>query len=116
MTTNVAEMRNSFIIDETDPPTQRSIEDYLRTAPNQLELSGIAKIRVLSQTDSTAGEVVLEVQFQFNESSGQVNAGTGVSGMMTMRKVSGEWKVLLANLRDKDGNIIGVDIKSRHGE
>ncbi|MBE0544827.1 MAG: sigma-70 family RNA polymerase sigma factor [Verrucomicrobia bacterium] len=113
VTTNIAEIRNSLIGDVSDPPTEAAIQEYVNRAANQQEFKGVAKIRVLSQSLSLADEVQMEVQLQFEQSSGQVNEGSGVSAMVTLLNINGEWKFVLNNTRDGDGNIIGVDLANK---
>jgi hypothetical protein len=115
MTTNISEMRNNFIADESDAPDEKALEEYFASTGGQ-ETKGAARIRILSQDMKSSDEATLEIQIQYDGSDGQINAGSGVSGMIYFRKVNGEWKSVLKNLRDKDGNVVGVDIAKKRTE
>ena len=113
MTTNITEIRNSLIGDPNDPPTEAAIQEFVNNGANQQVSEGVAKIRVLSQSLNTADEAQLEIHMQFDQSDSLLNAGSGMSGLIRLRKVNGEWKFVLANTHDQNGKVIGVDLVNK---
>ena len=56
-------------------------------------------------------EVQLEIQAKFDENAG-LKTDTGISKTWTLRKVNGEWKLVLFFVRDADGNVF-IDLGTK---
>ena len=112
ITTNFPEMRNCLIGDPNDSPTEAAINEFANNSLLGIA-TAVSKIKVLSQTVNNTDEVQLEVQMRSDQAGSQVKEGFGVSGMMILRKVGDEWKVVLCHTRDADGKIVGVDIANK---
>jgi hypothetical protein len=99
ITTNLNELRNSLVGDESDPPTEDGLREFASEPSNHLSVRSLSKIIVLSQTLISPNEVKLEVNAQFDES------GEGVSGPLTLRKVGDDWKLVVSAVHDATGKI-----------
>jgi hypothetical protein len=57
----------------------------------------VTDYRILSQTLVSSDEVQLEINALFG--------GSGISVPLTLRNVNGAWKLVVFNIRDKDGKV-----------
>ncbi|MBP7825785.1 MAG: sigma-70 family RNA polymerase sigma factor [Verrucomicrobia bacterium] len=106
ITTNLSVLSQCFVGDETDPVTPESLTQF--ASDPMMRLGGdLDTIRVLSQRFISPTEVLLDVQAKFDERSG-VMRGNGVTIELTLHNVNGEWKFVVFNVRDTNGNIIAV--------
>jgi len=104
-TTNLSELGQCFVANESDPPTEDEIHEFVPT--NLLSKDAQFKIKVLSQTIVSPNEVVLTVARQLEES------GRGLSAPVTLRNVNGEWKLVLFKVRDAAGKVIRLDLGTK---
>ena len=103
MTTNLSEIRRSLMADESDPPTEADIDEFVDDPNNHLHFSKdelkTGNIKVLSQKIISPDQVVLTVSRQFDES------GKGIAVPLTLRNVNGQWKIVVFNVRDEAGKV-----------
>ena len=103
MNTNLNELRKSFVADENDAAAASEITEFADNPINHPE-KGLASIKVLSQQMISSGEVQLEIQVKFAENAGVQN-DMGISKVLTLRKVNGEWKLVVFFARDVEGKV-----------
>jgi hypothetical protein len=97
-TTNLSEIRNSLVGDENDPPSPDDLREFVNDRSNHpFSNDGVTDYRMLSQTLVSSNEVQLEVNALFG--------GSGVSVPLTLRNVNGAWKLVVFNIRNKDGKV-----------
>ena len=106
-TTNLAVLSQCFVGDETDPVDIDGITSF--TNDPILNPSGdLGTVRIISQKFLSAGEVLLDVQVKFEKESNGVHEDSGVTKEFSFRNVNGEWKLVLFNVRDANGRVVGL--------
>jgi len=97
-TTNLSEIGNSLVGDENDPPSPDALREFINDRSNHpFSNDGVTDYRILSQTLVSSDEVQLEINALFG--------GSGISVPLTLRNVNGAWKLVVFNIRDKDGKV-----------
>jgi hypothetical protein len=97
--TNTAEIGNSVVGDDTYPPSPEALQNFINDEHNHPQVSdGMAPYRILSETWIAPDKV----QVELNASMG--GGGWGVSVPFTLRNINGEWKLVIFNVRDQNGN------------
>ena len=107
MTTNLSEIRQSLIADQSDPPTEADIDRFVDNPNNHLQFNEEDlknKIKVLSQKIVSLDEVELTVSRQWDQS------GEGFAVPLTLRNVKGEWKIVVFNVRDAEGKVTNLGV------
>jgi len=103
-TTNLSEIGNSLVGDENDPPSPDALREFINDRSNHpFSNDGVTDYRILSQTLVSSDEVQLEINALFG--------GSGVSVPLTLRNVNGAWKLVVFNIRDKDGKVSQLGLR-----
>jgi len=111
--TNLSELRRCLVADESDPPTEDDIDQFVNNPnhhfdPSKDELKRY-KIKVLSQKIVSPDEALLTCIFQDGKFSGR-----GYVRPVTVRNVNGEWKVVVFSAYKEEGNVTHlVDIGTK---
>lgn len=106
-TTNLAFLAKCFVSDETDPIEPRGVTSFISNPA--LNPSGDwGNVRIVSQKFSSADEALLDVQVKLNNEDNGVNKDIGYTKEFTFRNVNGDWKLVLFNVRDADGKVVGI--------
>jgi hypothetical protein len=100
MTTNSSEFALCVVADEKDPPAPQSIRKIIDNPQEQI-FKGLIEMKRLSQTPISANEVLLEF-------TGHPAPDLDITRAVTLRKIDGEWRLVLFNQRDDDGKITHV--------
>ncbi len=96
--TNTAEIRNSVVGDDVDPPTPEALQNFINEGSNHpMANDGVAGYKILSETWLAPDKVQLELKASFG------NGGMGISIPFTLRNINGEWRLVVFNVRDQDG-------------
>ena len=99
---DLVELANCLVADATDPPPDEAIQRYVNDHMNVQVFSAYREFGVTSQTKISSEEMRLELKF---------NAETiGFFSTMVLRKVMGEWKIVVFNRRDTYGRLAGVHL------
>jgi hypothetical protein len=105
---NPAKLREGVVADNVDPPDQDDVQDVIESKRSHLRMTDafwqIEGYKVLSQTWLGPGLAQVEL-----ESMVGGGGGAGVAETFTLRKVNGEWKLVVFNIRGKDGAVRTVD-------
>jgi hypothetical protein len=97
--TNMAEIQNSIVGDNIDPPSPEALRDFINDEKNHpLANNEVTGYRILSETWLAPDKV----QVELNASMG--SGGMGVSVPFTLRSINGEWKLQVFNIRDPNPN------------
>jgi hypothetical protein len=100
-TTNVANIKSSIVGDDIDPPTPEALQGFIKGEidhPGMSEDMDITGYKILSQTWLGSDKARVELQMI-------AGGGVGMSGPFTLRKVDGEWKLVVFNVRGQDGKV-----------
>lgn len=99
-----AKIRNDLVGDDADPPDQEELEKFIKSKIDQpdMNMTDITGFKILSQNWLASDKVQVELQIL---SAG----GVGVSAPFTLRNIDGEWKLVVFNVRDKQGNVSQLD-------
>jgi hypothetical protein len=92
-------IRSSFVGDDIDPPSDEAIQKFIKeTIEHHITLidMNIVGYRILSQSSLASDKVRMELGIL---STG----GMGISFPITLRKIDSEWKLVLFNVRDRQG-------------
>lgn len=100
MTTNSSELALCVVPDENDPPDAPSTRKIIDNPHGQI-FKGLLDIRRLSQTPTSANEVILEF-------TGRSTSDLEVTRAVTLRKIDGEWRLVLFNQRNDNGEVTHV--------
>ena len=103
--TNSAAVRSGLVADDADPPTSEEMERFLTDKRNSLSdgLDSVSAFKVVSEIWQSPDKVQIRVICDMGES------GLGIAVPFTLRNVSGEWKLILFNVRDANGTVQEVN-------
>jgi hypothetical protein len=95
--TNIAEIKNSVVGDDVDPPSAEALRNFINDESNHsLGNEGVSGYKILSETWLTPDKVQVELSVSGNHQM-------GISAPLVLRNVNGEWKLVVFNVRDADG-------------
>jgi hypothetical protein len=104
-TTNKAEIQKSFVGDDTDPPPPEVLQKYIGNENNNSFGPDVTDFRILSENWLTSDRVQVELSVRSAKAS-----GVGMSIPLTFKNVNGEWKLVLFNIRNVDGQVTDVNV------
>lgn len=96
---NTAELTGCVVPNAADPPSDEAVQSWIMNPMNH-DLNGFQNFKILSQSNINTDEVQLELQANVD--------GGGYSRTLTLRNVSGEWRIVLFTSRDADGKARGA--------
>jgi hypothetical protein len=99
--TNAAMIQSGIVGDDIDPPTAEALQDFVKSEiahPGTTADMDITGYKILSQTWLASDKAQVELQILGA-------GGLGMSGPFTLRKVDGEWKLVVFNVHDGDGKV-----------
>ena len=107
--TNIAEIQNSIVGNDVDPPSPEALQDFIKEGSNHptTKDAGVAGYRILSETWLAPDKV----QVELSESEG--NNGVSVAAPFILRNINGEWKLVVFNVRDTDGKHVQIGFQSQ---
>jgi hypothetical protein len=101
-----AKLQNGVVGDDADPPSETAIQNFIKGKENPLGMRGapwkLEGYKILSQSLLSPGkaQLILEVE---------VHGGIGFVEVLNLRKINGEWKLVVFNVRDRQGDVRAVD-------
>jgi hypothetical protein len=102
--TNAIEIQNSIISDDIDPVSAEELQKFIQTESNHPSANDrISGFKILSETWLAPDKVQVELSAAIGK------GGAGISVPMTLRKVNGEWKLMVFNSRGADGKVNSVE-------
>lgn len=101
--TNLDTLRTGIVGDDIDPPSAEEMEKFLTNSANFSIGDFAGAVKVVSQNWLSADKVKLQILVTGKEGN------FGVAVPFTFRKVDGEWKMTIFNVRDKNGKINEVN-------
>ena len=105
---NPSKLQNGVVGDDVDPPSEDDVQDVIDSKGSHLRMTdGFWKIegyKILSQTWLAPGLAQVELESMVGD-----GGGAGFAETFTLRKVDSEWKLVVFNVRDKQGNVRTVD-------
>lgn len=102
-------MRNSFVSDDVDPPSEEALQKFIKDEIEHHSLiidMNIAGYKILSQSSLAPDKLRMDLEVMASEE-------IGISVPFTLRKVNGEWKVVVFNVRNEYGAITGQAIVNK---
>jgi hypothetical protein len=96
--TNTTELQKSIVGDDVDPPSSEALKKFTDTDSNFSIGDNVTAYKILSENWLAPDKV----QVVLNASMG--SSGLGLSIPLTLRNVNGEWKLVIFNIRDANGN------------
>jgi len=101
-----AKLQNGVVGDDVDPPSEDAVQNFIKGKDNPLGMRGanwkIEGYKILSQSWLGPGKAQVELEVM-------ANGGFRFGEVFTLRKINGEWKLVVFNVRDKDGTVRTVD-------
>jgi hypothetical protein len=99
------QMRGSFAGDDVDPPDPDALQKFItKKVEHQSRIidMNIVGYQLLSQTWLAEDKVRMTLKVMASEE-------LGISLPLTLRNINGEWKVVVFNLRDKNGAVTELE-------
>ena len=99
-------MQNSFVGDDVDPPSGEALQKFINEKIEHQSLiidMNVAGYRILSQSPLAPDKVRVDLEVLASEEF-------GISLPFTLRKVNGEWKLVVFNVRDKHEAVTEVEL------
>src|SRR6185437_6858162 len=97
-----AKIQNALVGDEVDPPDPEALQKFIKKKmdhPDAIgDIAGITGYKILSQSWLGPDKVQVELETVVKDK-------LGISAPMTLRKINGEWKLVVFNVRDQHGNV-----------
>lgn len=98
-------IQNSFVGDDVDPPSEEALEKFIKNKIEHrralVDMDAV-DYKILSQNWIASDKVRVELE-------AISPGGIGVAVPITLRKIDGEWKFVVFNVRDKHGTVSELD-------
>ena len=100
---NVTFLQQSIVGDDVNPPSPEALQNYIKEqSSHPAGNEGTKGYRIISETWLAPDKVQVEL-------SASMDDGVGISIPFTLRNVNGEWKFVVFNVPNKDGQGSHVD-------
>jgi hypothetical protein len=96
-----AKIQDCIVGNSADPTDPEALQKFIKDQNNHPGDSDAAGYKILSQNWLVSDKVQVELEVL-------EDGGLGISAPFTLQNINGEWKVVVFNNRDKNGNFIQI--------